>query len=70
VRSDQETGNNEEDVDADVAAGQPLWPEMVQHDNDDGDSPQTLDFGLKLARRQRPKDCVGALFWRFQDPDC
>jgi hypothetical protein len=45
VRGDQEARDDEEDVDADVAAGQAVRPEVEQQDGTDGDRPQALDVG-------------------------
>ena len=42
---DDEAGDHEEDVDADVAAGQGGEPGMEQHDQEHGDSAETFDVG-------------------------
>ena len=44
VRGDQEAGDHEEDVDADVAAGQPVGPQVEQHHQEHGHRPQPLDL--------------------------
>jgi hypothetical protein len=42
-RGDQETGDDEEDVDADETGAQPLGPCMEQHHQSDGDGAQSVD---------------------------
>jgi hypothetical protein len=44
VRRDQEPGDHEEGVDADVSAGQPLGPQMEQDHQGHRDSAETLDL--------------------------
>lgn len=43
-RRDQKAGNDEEDVDANVAARQPDLVDVVEHHADDGDGPQAVDL--------------------------
>ncbi|MNN81069.1 hypothetical protein D3C81_1978540 [compost metagenome] len=44
-QGDQVAGNDKEDVDADEAADEPVWPSMMQDDCKHGYSAQTVDVG-------------------------
>ena len=46
---DDETGKNEEDVDADKSARQPGHACMEEYDQYDGNGPQTFHVGSELA---------------------
>jgi hypothetical protein len=48
VRRDEEAGDHEEDVDADVAAAQPSRPEVIQNDGQHRDRAQPLHVGMKF----------------------
>ena len=50
---DQEPGQDEEDVDADVPAGDPGHAGMEQQHEEDGDAAQALEVRAKAARRRR-----------------
>ncbi|WXF92502.1 hypothetical protein WDV91_07830 [Curtobacterium flaccumfaciens pv. flaccumfaciens] len=49
VTGDQEAGDDEEDVDAHVPAGDPVRPEVVQDDQGDGDRSDPLDVGSESS---------------------
>ena len=53
LAGDEVAGDDEEDVDADVAAGEAPRPEVVEHHEDDGNRPQPLDVRLKVSRLRR-----------------
>ncbi len=67
---DQEAGDDEEHVDADEAAGQPVRAEMEQHHAEHGDGAQSVDMGAvaeadgargrELDRDERggPRECA------------
>ena len=50
---DQEAGENEEDIDADVSAGKRCDPQMTKQDRSDGDRPQTVEFRPVFQRLSR-----------------
>jgi hypothetical protein len=50
VPGDEEPGDDEEDVDADVATGQPGHARVVQQDDADRDGAKTLDVGAEAPR--------------------
>src|SRR5690606_8825430 len=56
MTGDEEAGDREEDVDADVAPRQTSGPEVVEDDKHDGDRPQPLDL---LADDRRGGICAG-----------
>ena len=61
---DQEAGDDEEDVDADVAAGEERDPGVAEQDGDDRDRPQPLDVGAEAAARlafRRIPESIGQL---------
>ena len=55
VRRDEKSADGEEDIDPDIAAGQPIGPEVKQHHRANRDSAQSLDVGANTtpARRVR-----------------
>ena len=57
---DEEAGDDEEDVDADVAAGHGRDAAVVQHDDGDGDRPQTLDVRPEPGSPRRLGGVVAA----------
>jgi len=50
---DQEAGENEEDIDADIPAGKRCDPQMAKQDRSDGDRPQTVEFRPVFQRLSR-----------------
>ena len=46
LAGDQEAGDDEEDVDA---AGDPVEPDVVDHDQGRGERPQALQFGAEAS---------------------
>jgi hypothetical protein len=62
--ADQEPGDDEEDVDADVAAREARDPDVEEDDEEDGDPAQTLDVRteavLVAACRQAVPPCERA----------
>ena len=56
LRDDQEAGDDEEDVDADIAAGNPGNTDMVEHDGKDRHRAQAVDerpVGRDIRRNDR-----------------
>jgi hypothetical protein len=67
VQRDEVSGNHEKDVDADIAAGHAAGPQVVENNNKDGNSPQTLDLGLETGLGAGgPAGRIRRWFWRYE----
>ena len=47
MAGDEETGDDEEDIDADESTDEAIRPQMVEQDDPDGQGPQTLNIGAE-----------------------